>query len=440
MKEAYAVRRTVPPSAEIQTKIDELLSSKLVEDPQKMLSELARLGAKLIIQRAVEEEFEGWLGRARYERRPERERGLRNYGDGYRNGYRARRVQTGEGELRIEIPQAREAAEPFVSKLFRKGHTKRLLRTDPLKAMVVGAFVRGLSVRDVESLCEEAGLGRTSKSTVARICSELHERFAQFSRRDLYEVKLVVLFLDAIYLLVRPGGPKEGVMCAWGFTEDGARALVSVRLGAREAKEDWLELGRDLRSRGLAAPRLIVADGAPGLTLAIEELWPRADRQHCTVHRLRNLLAKLPKAEHNRIRFNHWSALSEATGVRDGKLRLQVLISELEHAGYESAARCLSDDLDALVAHLRYPLRHRERWRSTNLLERSLGEVRRRTKVIGRFPGQSSCLSLVRAVLDLFFSHASNGATLTELDRQHLYRIKYSQADQDTVDEEVTAA
>ena len=77
MKEAYAVRRTVPPSAEIQASIDKLLSKGLVEDPQKMLSELARLGARLIIQRAVEEEFDTWLGRARYERRPERQRGLR---------------------------------------------------------------------------------------------------------------------------------------------------------------------------------------------------------------------------------------------------------------------------------------------------------------------------------------------------------------------------
>jgi hypothetical protein len=119
---------------------------------------------------------------------------------------------------------------------------------------------------------------------------------------------------------------------------------------------------------------------------------------------------------------------------------LEVLISELEHAGYESAARCLADDLDALIVHLRYPLRHRERWRSTNLLERSLGEVRRRTKVMGRFPGETSCLSLVWAVLDLFFSHASNGATFTDVDRQHLYRIKYQQADPDTLDEEVTAA
>jgi len=137
MKEAYAVRRTVPPSAEIQANIDKLLGSRLVDDPQKMLSELARLGAGLIIQRAVEEEFDSWLGRARYERRPERQRGLRN-------GFRPRRLQTAEGELRIEIPQAREAAMPFVSKLFPKWHCKRLLRTDPLKALIIGGFVRGL--------------------------------------------------------------------------------------------------------------------------------------------------------------------------------------------------------------------------------------------------------------------------------------------------------
>jgi putative transposase len=433
MKEAYAVRRTVPPSAEIQANIDKLLSSGLVDDPQRMLSELARLGARLIIQRAVEEEFDTWLGRARYERRPDGP-------PGKRNGFRPRHVQTAEGELRIEIPQVREAAIPFVSKLFPKWHCKRLLRTDPLKALIVGAFVRGLSMRDVESLCEEAGLGRTSKSTVATICAELHERFEAFKRRDLYDIKLVVLFLDAIYLAVRPSGPKEGVICAWGITENGERALVSVRLGMREAKEDWLELGRDVTTRGLQAPRLIVADGAPGLTSAIEEIWPRADRQHCAVHRLRNLQAKLPKSEHERVRLAYWSALNEATGIKDGKLRLQVLISDLERSGYKAAARCLADDLDALVVHLRYPLRHRNRWRSTNLLERSLGEVRRRTKVMGRFPGETSCLSLVWAVLDLFFSHASNGATFTDVDRQHLYRIKYQQADPDTLDEEVPAA
>ena len=352
-------------------------------------------------------------------------------------GFRSRRVQTAEGELRVEVPQVREAAEPFVSRLFPYG--TRLLRTDPLKAMIVGAFVRGLSMRDVESLCEQAGLGKVSKSTASRVCAELHERFLAFCRRDLYDVKLVALFLDAIYLPVRPQGPKEGVLCAWGFTENGERALVSVCLGMRESKEDWLELGRDLTRRGLGSPMLVIADGAPGLIAAVEELWPRADRQHCTVHRLRNLLAKLPKSERERVRLAYWHALNEATSVPDGTRRLQVLVDDLTSGGYQTAAACLADDLPALVVHLRYPLRHRKRWRSTNLLERSLGEVRRRTKVIGRFPGETSCLSLVWAVPDLFMTHASNGATFTDLDRQHLYRIRYQPAEPATP-QEVTAA
>jgi transposase-like protein len=76
--------------------------------------------------------------------------------------------------------------------------------------MVVGAFVRGLSMRDVESLCEEAGLGKLSKSTASRLCRELRERFEAFKRRDLYQVRLVALFLDAIFLNVRPKGPEGG--------------------------------------------------------------------------------------------------------------------------------------------------------------------------------------------------------------------------------------
>jgi transposase-like protein len=162
------VRRTVPPSAEIEGQIDRLLAVGVGENPREALSELAKLGARLIIQRAVEDEFDAWLGRARYERRPDDQRGLRN-------GFRPRTVQTLEGELEVEIPQIREAAEPFVSKLFPC--STKVLRTEPLRAMVIGAFVRGLSMRDIESLCEKAGLGKLSKATAQRICSELRERF-----------------------------------------------------------------------------------------------------------------------------------------------------------------------------------------------------------------------------------------------------------------------
>src|SRR5688500_15279323 len=163
MKEAYAVRRTVPPSAEIEARIDELLAVGVGENPRESLSELAKLGARLIIQRAVEDEFDAWLGRARYERRPDYQRGLCNYESALRNGCRPRRVQAAEGELESATPEVREAAETVASKLFRR--TSKLLRTEPLKALVIGAFVRGLSMRDVESLCEQAGLGKLSKST-----------------------------------------------------------------------------------------------------------------------------------------------------------------------------------------------------------------------------------------------------------------------------------
>src|SRR5437879_5431705 len=118
MKEAYAVRRTVPPSAEIEARIEHMLSVGVGENPRESLSELAKLGARLIIQRAVEDEFDAWLGRARYERRPDYQRGLRNYDSGLRNGFRPRKLQIAEGELEVEIPLIREAAEPFVSKLF----------------------------------------------------------------------------------------------------------------------------------------------------------------------------------------------------------------------------------------------------------------------------------------------------------------------------------
>ena len=431
------MRRTVPPSAEIEVQIDQLLAVGVGENPRESLSELAKLGARLIIQRAVEDEFEAWLGRARYERRPDYQRGLRNDESGLRNGFRPRKLQTAEGELEIEIPQVREAAEPFVSRLFPRG--TKLLRTEPLKAMVIGAFVRGLSMRDVESLCEQAGLGKLSKSTAARICAELRERFEQFRRRDLYDIRIAALFLDAVFLSVRPDGPKEGVLVAWGFTEQGERVLLEVMLGMRESHEDWLELGRDLIARGLGAPLLIVADGAPGLIKAIEQCWPASDRQHCAVHRVRNLLAKLPDRERERVRKAYWQALDDATGERDGKQRLQALAGELERAGYTAAAKCLGGDLDALVVHLRYPTRHRRRWRSTNLLERSLGEVKRRTKVIGRFPGETSCLTLVWAVLDLYITHATNGIRFTQLERQRLKRLRYEGTDA-TVPEEVNAA
>jgi putative transposase len=413
----------IAPSARLEAQIAELLTQGLVDDGER-LAELGRLGARLVLQRAVEDEVTAFLGRARYERTSE--------AAGSRNGTRPKPIQTAEGEIKVDVPQVRGAAERFISRVFPDSRT--VIRTRPLEALIIGGYVRGLSDRDIESLMQEAGLGQVSKSTASRICRELRARYRAFCARSLADVELLALFLDAIYLPTRPSGEKEGVLVAWGYTTLGKRVLIAVRLGQREHHEDWLDLGRDLTHRGLRAPWLVVSDGAPGLIKAITELWPEADRQRCTVHRLRNIVAKLPNQPklHERVKGAYWAALDDATDAADAERRLRQLVTTLERE-YPSAAACLADDLPALCVHLNYFPRLRKRFRSSNLLERSLEEVRRRTKVIGRFPGETSCLSLCWAVLDVFIAGA-RGLGLSDLEYHEVVQLKMARAYPDQSD------
>jgi len=224
------------------------------------------------------------------------------------------------------------------------------------------------------------------------------------------------------------------VLVAWGYSTLGKRVLVAVRLGQRESHEDWLDLGRDLVRRGFCSPWLVVSDGAPGLIKAIEQVWPDADRGRCAVHKLRNIVAKLPDRPglHEEIKGAYWTVLNEATDPADAEHGLRQLVTDLERL-YPSAAACLADDLPSLCVHLKYFPRLRKRLRSSNLLERSLEGVRRRTKVIGRFPGETSCLSLCWAVLDLFLAGA-HGLGLTDLEYRQVLQMRTDRTQRDEDD------
>ena len=148
------------------------------------LAEIGRLGARLVLQRALEEEVAEFLKRGRYERT--------ELARGSRNGVRPRRVQTAEGELEIAVPQLRNTAERFVSQILPDCRTA--MRTRPLETLIIGAYVRGLSDRDIEALVAEAGLGKVSKSTVSEICRQLRSRYQAFRARSVAEVELLVLF------------------------------------------------------------------------------------------------------------------------------------------------------------------------------------------------------------------------------------------------------
>ncbi len=161
----------------------------------------------------------------------------------------------------------------------------------------------------------------------------------------------------------------------------------------------------------MRAPALIIADGAPGIWKATRQLWPVAIEQRCTVHALRNLTCKLPERHHREVKARYWQVLDEVTCAADAKAGLLALAGDYRRA-YPAAMRVIDEHVDQLVAHLRFPLEHRKRTRSTNLLERTFVEVRRRTKIIGRFPGETSALSLIWAVLELA-SRGWRGITMT---------------------------
>jgi putative transposase len=391
----------IVPSERLRRELDEVLAGvRELDDP---VEAVARLGARLIMQQALEDEVSEFLGRERYARA----------GDGaaiYRNGYEPRVVKTTSGPMGLERPRIRSVSEVgFESEVLGKG----VARTHALEALIILGFLRGLSVRDVEALLEEAlGEHVVGKSTVARICQDTRERYRAWCERDLSAHDLVYCYLDAIYLKLRPDDePAEGVLVAWGLTLEGEKVLLGLQLGSRESYESWLSFGRDLIDHGMRAPALVIADGAPGIWKATRELWPGAVEQRCTVHALRNLTSKLPERLHREVKARYWQVLDEATSAGDAKAGLLAIAGDYRRA-YPSAMQTIDEHVDQLVAHLRFPLEHRKRTRSTNLLERTFVEVRRRTKIIGRFPGETSALSLIWAVLELA-SRGWRGITMT---------------------------
>jgi putative transposase len=422
----------VAPSERFRRELDEVLAG--VDGHEDPIETVGRLGARLILQQALEDEVTEFLGRSRYERAGETV--------SHRNGYEPKTVKTTSGSMALERPRVRDASRlGFQSRIVGKG----VARTHALESLVISSFLRGLSTRDVEGALEEVFEEPiASKSTVSRICEDTRERYRQWCRRRLDEHDTVYCFLDAVYLKLRPDDqPAEGVLVCWGVTLEGRKILLGLALGSRESYESWLAFARDMIGRGMRAPALVIADGAPGIWKAVSELWPEALEQRCTVHALRNVTSKLPERHHQEVKARWWKAFDEARSPGEASRELQGIIADYRTA-YPSAMAVIERDLPALITHLRFPSEHRKRIRTTNLLERTFVEVRRRTKVIGRFPGETSALSLIWAVLELssrgWRGVKMNPKTVAEIERLRR-QLRERQAPPATTDaEEVIAA
>jgi putative transposase len=176
----------------------------------------------------------------------------------------------------------------------------------------------------------------------------------------------------------------------------------------------------------------VISDGAPGLISAIEQAYPRALRQRCLVHRCRNLLAKIPAGMLAEVKDAYWAVFdTEDLKTPPGPRLTEIIdarISEMAArygATYPSAMKCLTTDAGGLTAYLRFPAEHHNRVRHSNFIERTFGETRRRVKVIGRLPGETSCLTLVWAVLDRA-SRGWRGFTMTAAGLRQLQDLRCS--------------
>jgi putative transposase len=209
---------------------------------------------------------------------------------------------------------------------------------------------------------------------------------------------------------MHPGARPEPVLAAWGIDTGGKPVFVALAAGGSESTDAWGDFLEELAGRGLRPPLLVISDGATGLISAIESSLPRSLRQKCLIHRARNVLAKVPAQAQEEIRAAYWAIFDTAglaaAGLQPGQRLVTAVQARIDAFAekyarlYPAAVRCLLSDCEQLTSYLRFPAEHHKRIRHSNFIERTFGETRRRVKVIGRFPGEASCLNLVWAVLD----------------------------------------
>jgi transposase-like protein len=390
------VTTRVSPSERIRAEIDELIAGAESGSLLEHFEEVARAAVRLVFQTALEAEVTEFLGRDRYAR-GERDR------EGSRNGYSDVSIKTTAGEVTLSRPKVRGTEVAFASRLLGTGVT----RTNALESLVIAGFVRGLSVRDVEaSLADALGPEATvSKSTVSRICEAIRDEFDTWKTRDLSGVELDYLFADGSFFRMHPGAPAEPVLVAWGITSGGKPVFLGLEPGSTESTDAWAGFFRGLKARGLGDPLLVISDGGPGLIGAIELVFDRSLRQRCVIHRARNILVKVPTHAQAKVKAEFWAIFDDIdadpgdAAVAEATRRAKAFAGKWRKL-YPAAVDCLEDDFCHLVTFLRFPAEHWGRIRHSNFIERTFGETRRRVKVIGRLPGERSCLSLVWAVLD----------------------------------------
>ena len=347
-------------------------------------ADILRDGIQALAQMIMDVEVSSKIGAAPYERSENR--------TAYRNGYRTRSFDTRVGTIELKIPKI-TAGTYFPSLLEPRKRAEKALH-----AVIVEAYVKGVSTRKVDDLVRALGIDGISKSEVSRICKTLDQDVKAFLSRPI-EGEHRYVWLDATFHKVRELGRVVSVatVVAVGVSDDSQRHVLGCDTGPSEDHVFWTRFLRGLVKRGLKGVRLVISDSHEGLKGAIAKVFPGASWQRCRVHFMRNLLSTVHRNAQEAVAAivrtifaqpDHASAMAHLKDVAD-----------MLRPKFPDAADLLEDAAEDVLAHMHFPREHRRRLHSTNPLERLHKEIKRRTNVVGIFPNRDSLVRMVATLL-----------------------------------------
>jgi len=348
--------------------------------------DVVRRSVELVLQALIDAELTEVIGAEPHQRTATR--------TNQRNGTRDRMLSTKAGDVELKIPKLRSGSF-FPAVLERRRRIDRALF-----AVVIEAYVHGVSTRKVDDLVAALGLeSGISKSEVSRICTELDTTLEAFRTRSLEHVEFPYVLLDATYVKARVAGRvvSRAVVVATGITRAGDREVIGVDVGDSEDGAFWTAFLRSLRARGLTGVKLVISDAHTGLISAIGAVMIGAAWQRCRVHFMRNVLAKIPRASGEMVAAAIRTIFAQPD-AEHVEAQFDEITTMLDRQ-FPDVADMLRDARPDLLAFASFPVAHWRKIWSTNPIERLHKEIKRRTNVVGIFPNDAALLRLVTAVI-----------------------------------------
>ena len=353
---------------------------------QSLLDHLVLAGAQQMIHKALEEELTERLGRVRYEHHPN---GQEKH---YRNGYgKERHLTVGCGTFPIRVPRLREPFESAIVQRYQR-------MSSQMRALIPELYLHGLATGDFQQ-CFRALLGEEaplSAASIVRLKQQWQQEYLQWKKRPL-EQEYLYVWADGVYPKAGPKDEQMAVLVVVGVTRKGEKELLALEEGYRESTESWREVLRDLRRRGLRWIGLVIADGLLGLWKALRDVFPQARRQRCLVHKMRNVLDKVPARVHDEV----LQALRDIYHATSKDQALAAKEAFLERYGtlYPKAVASLNEAGELLFTYFLFPKQHWKSIKTTNVIESLFAAVKLRTDAARRIPKRESALYLVFKLL-----------------------------------------